>query len=560
VLKPSIEPVADTEPKDADEALRTLVQSRLEGLGPVTVTELAKPLSVEPHRVEAALAALENQGVAMRGQFTAAAPAAEWCERRLLARMRRYTLKRLRAEIEPVTAAAYMRFLCRWQHLDGERREGVDALAATLGQLEGFPLPAGAWETTILPARVGDYAPAMLDELCTSGRITWMRLFPPCPAAVGNGDRPHRSAGPLRSTPIALVARRNLGYWRALSTLPNEDEIELSSSAAEVRAVLGEAGASFFDDIVDASGLLRTQVETALAELVAWGLVTADSFTGLRALVQPSNRRPPFARRRYRQRSLSSAGIEAAGRWTLTRPQRPDQTLTEGVTEHIAGVLLARYGVVFRRVLMRESGLPPWRKLLYVYRRMEASGEIRGGRFVAGFSGEQFALPEAVGALRAARKRNDVGELVAVSAADPLNLMGIITPDERLPALAGNRVLYRDGVPAALQAGRDVRLLEKMPAESEWAIRNQLLRAGDRASYIWDRDRGPGTGEKTILHPKRRLIPEPIESSDKSARSYLYLPVNRQSMEGRVVVRYFCGPRSPSPVLPLETTQSAQIL
>ncbi|CAN5132511.1 hypothetical protein BH24PSE2_BH24PSE2_22760 [soil metagenome] len=252
-----------------------------------------------------------------------------------------------------------------------------------------------------------------------------------------------------------------------------------SASARAIAEALSRDGASFFADLVQRTGLLRTQVETGLAELVAWGLVTSDLFAGLRALTRPAHKRAAFGRASVRTQR-GEAGVNVAGRWSLLTYRQgsdPDfEVRAVESVEHIARVLLKRYGVVFRRVLERESGLPPWRDLLRVYWRMEARGELRGGRFVQSFSGEQFALAEAVAALRQARREPETGKMVAVSGADPLNVVGIVTPGERVPALRNNRVLYRDGVPVAVQAGGEVRFIGNLNDEVSWHARQQLLR------------------------------------------------------------------------------------
>jgi ATP-dependent Lhr-like helicase len=459
----------------ADEALVEILRSRLEGQGPVTVEALGRPLGLAPETVLPALIALEGEGFAMRGRFTPSASAEEWCERRLLARIHHYTVKRLRAEIQPVAARDFLRFLLEWQRVaPGTRMEGPDALDAVVGQLEGFEAPAGAWETEILPARLKGYEPGWLDERCLAGRITWARLRP----RTNGGER---SATPVRTTPIALLARRHAHHWALLATAA--EPARPSGRAQAVADCIAAHGASFFDELVDASGLLRPQVEEALAELVALGLVTSDSFAGLRALLVPAERRRAASGRRGRRAMF---GMEDAGRWALARraPRAgPDQRADAEAVEHLAHALLRRYGVVFWRLLAREAAwLPPWRDLLRTYRRLEARGEIRGGRFVAGFAGEQFALPEAVGMLREVRRKGASGEWISLSGADPLNLAGILTPGPKLAALTGNRVLYRDGVPVALLAGAEVQFLETLNAASQWEARKVLLRSAAPAA------------------------------------------------------------------------------
>jgi ATP-dependent helicase Lhr and Lhr-like helicase len=459
----------------AEESLVEILRGRLEGQGPVTQEALATPLGLAPTDIAAALTALEVEGFALRGRFTPGAEADEWCERRLLARVHRYTVKRLRAEIEPVAARDFLRFLLGWQRVTAEARmEGPDAVAAVIGQLEGFEAAAGAWETEILPARIAQYEPAWLDDHCLAGRIAWARLRPRNSANGGE-----RRASPVRTTPITLLARRHAPLWAALS--PAEDDIRLSASAQAVIAAIREHGASFFDELVEATGLLRPQAEEALAELVAQGLVNSDSFSGLRALLVPAGKRETG---RHRRRA-ALFGMEDSGRWALARraPKPTGPHAKPEAVEHLARSLLRRYGVVFWRLLEREAPwLPPWRELLRVYRTLEARGDIRGGRFVAGFSGEQFALPEAIGMLRDARKKPETGAWVSLSGADPLNLAGILTPGPKLAGLTGNRLLYRDGLPVALLAGGEVQFLEKLDERSEWEARKALLRGAVPAS------------------------------------------------------------------------------
>jgi ATP-dependent helicase Lhr and Lhr-like helicase len=452
-----------------------LVASRLEVLGPVTASSFARRAesgtpSENLDDINGVFLALEGQGRILRGRFTPGTPEIEWCDRRLLARIHRYTLSRLRAEIEPVAAADFLRFLTHWQHVAGEDQlHETEGLAAAVEQLEGFELAATAWEHDVLPARVADYGAEQLDRLCLSGRVAWGRL------TAG-------SKAPLRTSPISLLLREHLPNWSAAS---HEGE-SLSSEAIAVRDALKKRGASFFHELVGTTGLLPAFVERALAELAGAGVATADSFAGLRALLAPRDKR----------RGL----VEGAGRWSLIATQHvipaPDE-VTRGQAaagtqdasndaervEHVARTLLKRYGVVFRSMLARETQLPPWRDLVRVYRRLEARGEIRGGRFVAGFGGEQFAAPDAVGRLRAVRKQEKIGEMVVVSAADPLNLVGILTPEARVPAIYTNRVLLRDGLPiAALEAGELRRLVESDLTDEQlrtFLARRQLRRAAN---------------------------------------------------------------------------------
>jgi ATP-dependent Lhr-like helicase len=460
------------------------VRGRLEGQGPVAPEALAGPLGLAVEEIDSALAALEVEGFAMRGRFRAGANADEWCERRLLARIHRYTVKRLRAEIEPVAARDFLRFLFVWQHVTADARmEGPNALAATVAQLEGFEAPAGAWESEILSARVADYEPAWLDDECLAGRVAWARLRP----RAGRPDNVERGASPVRTTPIALLARRHAPLWQALSL--DGETMQPRGDAQAVLDFIREHGASFFDELTVGAGLLRSQVEEALAELVALGLVTSDSFGGLRALLVPSEKRKTSSGARRRRGSVAY-GMEDAGRWALARrgKARPEgQKVGAEALEHVARVLLLRYGVVFWRTLEREAGwLPPWRELLQVYRRLEARGEIRGGRFVAGYSGEQFALPHAIGLLRETRRKDGSDDWVSLSGADPLNLVGILTPGPKLAALAGNRLLYRDGLPVASFASGETHFYETLDPATEWLARKALLRGATPAPAMAD--------------------------------------------------------------------------
>jgi ATP-dependent Lhr-like helicase len=409
----------------------------------------------------------------------------EWCNRRLLARIHRYTQNRLRAEIAPVAPAEFMRFLFTWQHADTTAALiGADGLRAVLAQLDGVELPARAWERDVLPVRVEGYDPAMLDMLCLTGEIGWARL----------------SSGPTQvvgATPIALFLRDHAGLWDRLRT-PAEAAtgVTLSIEAAAILDRLLTRGASFGHELVAACGLDNERYRRAAAELVAAGLITSDGFAGLRSIIGTTPGRAPGR----------LAGTDSSGRWSATRnaqSSRPspqggitaptldaetgqrarasiaaaerreqEQAREEAVTA-LAWTLLRRYGVIFRRVVARETFDVPWRELARVYRRLEGRGDIRGGRFVSGMSGEQFALPDAVQQLRETRRTGASGRLVTISAADPLNLTGIITPGDRIRAIAGNRVVYRDGVPVATMEGDMLRTL----ADLEPAIGSDIAAA-----------------------------------------------------------------------------------
>ena len=493
---PPIAAVSAARPAPED-ALREIVRGRLDLLGPVSAAALAAPLALSEAAVLPALLQLESEGAVMRGAFTAVG-AAEWCDRRLLARMHRQTRDRLRAEYQPVPAAQFMRFLFRWHQVagangadgdgDDERREGEAGLADVLLQLEGHAAPAAAWEDDLLAARVKDYQPAMLDRLCAAGRVLWWR------PGVGNGDgnageAAPRKSGPIRSTPVMLCERDALLHWQQIGGVAAQDDAALSGKAARVRDALRTHGASFCADLQHDAGLLGIEVEQSLAELVAQGLATCDSFAGLRALVMPAAQRS-----RLRRRRPGHEPIDDAGRWSLTRRQRPAPeapgALADPAVEHVARVLLRRYGVVFRKLLEREDGLPPWRDLHYVLRRLEARGEVRGGRFVSGFSGEQFALPQAAAALRKLA-RTPGGERISISAADPLNLVGILTPGDKLPRLPGNRLLFEGGVPIAVHSGGGVHWLAVLEAPAQWEARNLLIRRQRPDSWVEPAGRQP---------------------------------------------------------------------
>ncbi len=459
------------QPIEEEAALVELIRARLSGFGPLPVALIARPLALPASAVAAALVRLESQGYVMRGRFSAGAVEEEWCERHLLARIHRSTVKRLRREIEPVERVDFMRFLADWQHLSATTRmQGREALATVVEQLEGFQAAAAAWEADLLPARLKDYGGTWLDELCRSGRIVWTRL----------AGRLRASTGPVRGTPIVLLPRRQLPTWYALAS--DAPAPELSSRAQRVLECLNAQGALFFDELQHDAHLLRSELEDALGELVAVGLVNADSFAGLRALLAPASKRSRTARRS--RGGAFIGGMDDAGRWALVRKSGAGEeeartpAFDAEALEHIARVLLRRYGVVCWRLLAREADwLPPWRDLLRVYHRLEARGEIRGGRFVAAVAGEQFALPEALGLLREVRKRPLTGEMLAVSAVDPFNQLGTLLPGARVPALAANRILFRDGLPVAVLAAGKPQWLVELDEDAQREARRLLTPA-----------------------------------------------------------------------------------
>ena len=384
--------------------------------GPITAPELARKLGVAS--VEAELAALENDGLVLRGRYRQGASETEWCERTLLSRIHGLTLGRLRREIEPATTQDFFRFLFRWQHVHpGTQLHGAQGLSEIVGKLQGFQSAAASWESDVLAARLARYDRTLLDQLCLSGEIAWGRLA--C------ADESPRRAPPGRATPIALVRREDLPWLLDATRGTGEP---LGDRARLLLALLEQRGALFPHELRAQTGLSGRDLNGALWELVSEGRLTCDGFAALRGL-------------------LEGKAHAASGRWSLLRPYEPEQR-EPGWLEKLARQYLRRYGIVFRDLLAREPRSPPWRELLQIYRRLEARGEIRGGRFAQAFSGEQFALPEAVDAMRAVRKIPKSGEeRVSLSACDPLNLVGILTPGARVPAMPQNRVAYVDGVP-----------------------------------------------------------------------------------------------------------------
>jgi ATP-dependent helicase Lhr and Lhr-like helicase len=481
-FEPEHPPLAFAVPPIEPHAARIqIVRGHLEVMGPRTAGELSAVLGLPKEEVDEALFALEAEGAILRGRFRpqrSEGEGVEWCDRRILARIHRLTIGRLRREIEPVTPADLMRFLFCWQHVAPDTQlSDARGTLEIVAQLEGLELQAAAWERDVLPARIRSYDPRHLDALTFAGEVAWGRLAPRDP-----GDGSSLS----RNIPIAVVLRDDLPWLLDPLTEGSGHPGELGHAARDVLACLEQRGASFLREIMQATKRLPTEIEEALRELVHAGLVTADGFSGLRALLD----------RRLGERNRSSAGggttrSMAVDRWrfdkkyTIQRDGGRDKASRDAITggrwslfrsgvevqpsiEARAKMLLLRWGVVFRDLVQRESRALAWRDLLVVLRRMEARGEVRGGRFVSGFVGEQYAMPEAVDSLRAMRrKRHDGPELIRVAATDPLNLTGIVTPSPRVPAVSGNLILYRDGVPiAARESSRIVLKSELEPGES----------------------------------------------------------------------------------------------
>jgi ATP-dependent Lhr-like helicase len=464
-----------------EDALLTAVTGWMSHLGPVTAAELGETLGIAASDISNALLRMEASGTVLRGNFSGAASRAgapalhepgqpgavptqttepEWCERRLLARIHRLTVASLRKQIEPITAAQFMQWLLRWQHLAaGTQVAGERGTLEVLRQLQGFEIPANAWERQVLARRIVDYDPKWLDQLCLTGAVGWGRLSPhPATIESANPNRATESGAaprqrrviPTSVAPITFFIREDAD-WMTPRHPGAEPGVQsgLSHGAQKVLDFLRQRGASFFADIVRGTEKLKAEIETALWELVAAGLVTADGFDNLRSLIDPKRRSGQGSGRTTRPR-------HNAGRWALLHAEEVVER--PRAVEAACWMLLRRYGIVVRDVLAREANLPAWRELLTGFRRLEDRGEIRGGRFVDGFLGEQFALPVAVDSVRAMRRLDSPQETITLSAADPLNLVGILVPGERVPAISGNVVVYREGaaVPNLVEPPRDI--------------------------------------------------------------------------------------------------------
>lgn len=451
---------------DLERPLIDLMRGRMEVEGPATSADLADRLGMEASQVEGAMLHLEADGMVFRGYFDPDVDDQQWCERRLLARIHRYTLQKLRREVEPVSPAAFMRFLFGWHGIgQSELKEGPQALQAVIEKLQGAEAPAVAWESDIFPTRLPGYAPEWMDQLCFSGQVAWGRFTP----YTGESGAPSS----LRNAPLSICLRGQLPLFVGA---PVEEE-ELGEPARQVLSALRERGALFHTDLLKQCNLMPIQVEQGLSELVAKGRISADGFTGLRALLVPAGKRSALKERRARRSSAMPFTLEQAGRWWLfDAPPEANKEAERERIEELTRTLLLRYGVIFRKLVQRERTAPPWREMLRVLRRMEDRGELRGGRFVSGVWGEQFALPNAIPLLRAQQKQaptpdtmldGDEG-LVTISAADPLNLTGVITPGERIASRNSERILYRNGAPVAVYDGDELRWLKKA-AEAEAA-------------------------------------------------------------------------------------------
>ena len=424
---------------DDDAAIADALRGHLAVTGPATTAELAARTGLRDTQVERGIAALEATGYALRGSFDPARSEPEVCARHLLARIHGYTQKRLRSEIEPVSARDFMRFLLRWQCVaPGTRREGRAGTLAAIRQLQGLELAAGAWESAILPARVAEYRASWLDDLCWSGDVVWGRF------SLRGGKLPSRA------TPIALAQRADLPWLLAAQRGAATPEAPESEAARAVLAALERGGALFQAELAARAGIDAAQLAPALWELVAGGHITSDGISALRQLFDG---RAATLRRGAR---VQRPGRAVQGRFSILAAPPPSEP--DAHADQVAQQLLTRWGVVFYDVLARENLALSWREILLALRRLEARGVARGGRFVTGFTGEQYAWPGAVDALRAVRRMPLTGERVVLSAADPLNLVGILTPGARVPAGGSETVTWCDGetpsadAPAAARA------------------------------------------------------------------------------------------------------------
>ncbi|HKP63873.1 MAG TPA: DEAD/DEAH box helicase [Polyangiales bacterium] len=477
-FEPNLQLPAAGEPEDPETTARELVRGHLEHLGPSTIQQLMAATGLEHDPIEAALAALEGQGFAMRGRFDPSEPSEQFCARRLLSRIHGYTQERLRREIEPVTPQDFMRFLLRFQHVQpGSQLSGTKGLSALIEQLQGFELAAAAWEKSVLAARMEVYRPEWLDALCLSGQVTWGRLelrSPRLLARPADDEQATPRALPNRATPLSLVIRADLPWLLEASRGATERNApaECSPDTELVLAALRQYGALFLAQLAGYTALPESRVREALWEAVAEGLVTADGWQAMRSLLAPAaHGGGSIPARRSGLRRGARGAVANEGRWALLPPATAAADREE-LAEAVAEQLLARYGVVFRDLLARETLALPWRDVIWALRRLEDRGRVRGGRFVNGFVGEQFALPECVDLLRQVRRQPHDGQLVRLSGSDPLNLVGIIVPGPKVPALRNNQICYRDGAavedaPDAQRAVRDA-VLGKLSAPASF--------------------------------------------------------------------------------------------
>ena len=527
-----------------DEAHLTLVRGWVECSGPFTPGQMAQTLGLGESQVNQALLQLENQGSVLRGRFNPGAGQEEFCDRRILARIHRATISGLRREIEPVPPATYMRFLFQWQHAEpGSQLHGEGGLLDIIEQLQGFEGAAGAWETDIFSARMREYQSGWLDQLCLGGEVVWGRMSRP----ADNGHRAKPRAALSRSTRITFTLREDLDWLLdRLSDTESGQDSQLGGSAGEILEHLTSRGACLLSDLVAATRRLTSDVEEALWKLAASGRVTSDGVESLRVRIIGN---APRSRRIARFRSRPERRRSGYSRWSVLHMDATRQDsqidVEDRVVEERARQLLLRYGVLFPELLVREPMAPRWRDLVRVLRRLEARGEIRGGRFVSSFMGEQFALPEAVDTLRKVKGAAATGQLAAVSACDPLNLAGILTPGEKVPGIPGNMVVFRDGVPVgSLEKGRWVNRakIDQATLTEAWSLLHPAAyknghsngsggRTANGKGSFWD---GPGPSRRTgtpARTPSRRPSRRRRPAGSSAASS---LPTRRAAIGRRI--------------------------
>ena len=451
---------AETDEDDRGKAILALVRGWVDSIGPFTATELASVLSLPGEDVLYALGYLENEGVVLRGSYRPGAEGEEFCDRRILARIHRATIESLRSYVEPVSPAAFIRFLVEWQHIAPDARlHGEGGLLSVVEKLQGFETAAGVLEDEVLGTRVVEYSGTMLDNLCLSGEVVWGRFSARNAAANGLASHSNRAAF-SKFTPVSLALRESLDWL-----LPEDEVVAEGATGAAREAIeyLGNRGASFLSEIAAGTKRLPSDVEEALWTLAAAGVITADGLEAIRQRLRGT--------KRPRRSTPSRRGIQhrrrGVSRWWLLDVADP----VEDRTEVVARQLLLRYGLLFPELLARETVSVSWRHLARVLRRLEARGEIRGGRFVSGFVGEQFALPEAADALRKWRDKQPDDSIVVVSACDPLNLAGILTPGPKVAAVPGNRLAFHNGVPVgAMESGEFLPLLNPTNSQTPRGI------------------------------------------------------------------------------------------
>ena len=439
-----------------DSAVAAAVRGHLEISGVTTVDALTAATCLPPARITAGLLALQTEGFAFQGRYSDGSGNVEWVARRLLTRMHSYSRKSRRKAVTSATPQDFMRFLLHWQHVaPGTQLVGEAGLLAVLEQLQGYEAAAVAWEPEILGRRLRHFEPAWLDQLCHEGTVAWLRLTP------SDRDPSAPPGSPSRSTPISVVLRSDLPWLLAAARHEVDAALPAAGATAEILEVLQARGACFAAELADATNRTPDDIEQGLWDGISRGLLMSDGFGAIRARVSRDRRRPqqhPYrAGRRSALRRASRSSAAAAGRWAPVSSLVPDDDTwdREELAEAVAEQLLTRWGVVFRDLAIRESVRLPWRDIQWALRRLEDRGLIRGGRFVSGFTGEQYALPEAMEQLAHTRKLPPTGERATVNATDPLNLVGVVVPATAIPSVHTKEVTYVDGIATVDQQTSD---------------------------------------------------------------------------------------------------------